>query len=182
MDFGDARLTYSQTLARVHEAMALLAAKGVKPGDRVAVMSHNHPATVILFVALASLGAVMVGLNPDFGEKEARYVLDHSQSSGIICSSAALPTAEAVVGTLPARPWIMTNTANFAALGKQHSAPVPIGRADDACIIIYTSGTTGYPKGVIHSQNALCSPVRVSCAACTSSPKSGCSAFYRCSM
>src|SRR5262249_26373042 len=43
MEFGDARLTYSQTLARVHEAMALLAAKGVKPGDRVAVMSHNHP-------------------------------------------------------------------------------------------------------------------------------------------
>jgi non-ribosomal peptide synthetase component E (peptide arylation enzyme) len=34
MEFGDARLTYSQTLARVHEAMALFAAKGVKPGDR----------------------------------------------------------------------------------------------------------------------------------------------------
>ena len=163
IEFGDARLTYSQTLARVHEAMALLAAKGVKPGDRVAVMSHNHPATVILFVVLASLSAIMVGLNPDFGEKEARYVLDHSQSSGIICSSAALPTAQAVVGTLPARPWIMTNTANFAGFpvfpeappGKQHSAPAPIGRADDACIIIYTSGTTGYPKGVIHSQNSV---------------------------
>src|SRR5262249_22327378 len=96
----------------------------------------------------------------DHGGPESRFRREggalrpgSSQSSGIICSSAALPTAEAVVGTLPARPWIMTNTANFAGLpvfpeappGKQHSAPAPIGRADDACIIIYTSGTTGYP-------------------------------------
>jgi crotonobetaine/carnitine-CoA ligase len=162
IEFGDARLTYSQTLARVHETMALLAAKGIKAGDRVAVMSHNHPATVIVFVALASLGAIMVGVNPDFGEKEARYVLDHSQASGILCSLAALPTVEAVAGTLSARPWIMTNMANSAGLpalpdapsGMQQAAPAPIGGADDACLIIYTSGTTGLPKGVMHSQRS----------------------------
>ena len=163
IEFRDARLSYAETLARVHEAMALLASYGVKPGDRVAVMSHNHPATVVLFIALASLGVIMVGVNPDFGEKEARYVLEHSESSGIVCSLAALATVKTVAGTLPARPWIMTNEPNRAGLpalpgalsGTVSDAPAAIGQPDDACIIVYTSGTTGFPKGVMHSQRSV---------------------------
>src|SRR5262245_39587642 len=163
VEFGDTGLSYAETLARVHEAMALLMANGVKPGDRVAVMSHNHPASVIVLIALASLGAIMVGVNPDFGEKDARYVLAHSGSSGVLCSLAALPTVQAIAGTLPARPWIMTNAANPAGLpvfpdapgSTRQVAPAATGRADDVCIIIYTSGTTGFPKGVMHSQRSL---------------------------
>ncbi|MSQ87940.1 MAG: long-chain fatty acid--CoA ligase [Betaproteobacteria bacterium] len=163
IEFGDARLSYAQTAARVREAMALLAAKGVKPGDRIALMSHNHPTTVVLLIALAALGAIMVGVNPDFGEKEARYVLEHSEASGIVCSLAALATVQAVAGALPARPWIMSNEPNLVGLptvpgalhGTGDAAPATIGLADDVCIIIYTSGTTGFPKGVMHSQRSV---------------------------
>jgi carnitine-CoA ligase len=163
IEFGDARFSYAETLARVSETMLLLASYGVKPGDRIAVMSHNHPATVVLFIALASLGAIMVGVNPDFGEKEARYVLEHSESSGIVCSLAALPTVQSVAGALPARPWIMTNEPNDTGLptlrdavsGIAANPPAVIGQSDDACIIIYTSGTTGFPKGVMHSQRSV---------------------------
>jgi crotonobetaine/carnitine-CoA ligase len=163
MEFGDARLSYAETLARVHELMPLLASYGVKRGDRIAVMSHNHPATVVLFIALASLGATMVGVNPEFGEKEAHYVLEHSQSSGIVCSLAALPTVQAVASSLPTRPWIVTNEPSGAGLpslpgalsGNAGDAPAANGQAEDACIIIYTSGTTGFPKGVMHSQRSV---------------------------
>ena len=162
IEFDNARLSYAETRARVHEAMALLASYGVKPGDRIAVMSHNHPATVVLFIALASLGAMMVGVNPDFGEKEAHYVLEHSQSSGIVCSLAALATVEAVSGSLPARPWIMTNERTGrdcrsagALSGTVNDAPAAVGQPDDVCILIYTSGTTGFPKGVMHSQRSV---------------------------
>ena len=167
VEFRDEKYSYAETRARVHETMALLAAHDVKPGDRVAVMSTNHPATVFALIALASLGATMVGVNPDFGEKEARYVLEHSGSSGIICSPAALPTVQAVVATLPTKPWIMTNDPNEVGLpiltgliGATESnitrdAPPPVGRADDISVIIYTSGTTGFPKGVMHSQRSV---------------------------
>jgi crotonobetaine/carnitine-CoA ligase len=163
VEFGATRLTYAETLVRVHEAMASLMANGVKPGDRIAVMSHNHPTTVILLIALASLGAILVGVNPDFGEKDARYVLEHSGSSGVLCSLAALPTVQVVAGKLPTRLWIMTNTANAASLpvfpdirsSTHDAAPPPSGRAEDVCILIYTSGTTGFPKGVMHSQRSL---------------------------
>jgi crotonobetaine/carnitine-CoA ligase len=163
IEFRDARLSYQETRDRVRETMMVLASLGVKPGDRVAVMSQNHPATVAVLFALASMGAIMVGVNPDFGEKEARYVLEHSGASGVICSPAALDTVTAVAATLETRPWIMTNEPNAAGvpvLGAtasiaDKSAPHPTGRADDACIIIYTSGTTGFPKGVMHSQRSL---------------------------
>src|SRR5262245_59720819 len=163
VEFGDTGLSYAETLARVHEAMALLMANGVKPGDRIAVMSQNHPATVAVLIALASLGAIMVGVNPDFGEKEARYVLEHSGASGIICSPAALPTVQAIAGTLPAHPWVMTNESNGAGLpvlggpppNTARDASPTAGRADDVCLIIYTSGTTGFPKGVMHSQRSI---------------------------
>src|SRR5437879_8705258 len=77
VEFREAKHSYAETRALVDKTMALLAAKGVKPGDRIAVMSTNHPATVFVLIALAGLGAIMVGVNPDFGEKEARYVLEH---------------------------------------------------------------------------------------------------------
>jgi crotonobetaine/carnitine-CoA ligase len=153
IEFRDARLSYAEARAYVHDTLALLASKGVKPGDRIAVMSQNHPATVAVLIALASLGAIMVGVNPDFGEKEARYVLEHSGSSGIICSPSALPVVQAVADTLAARPWITTNDVPFEKnAGKALAAA---GRADDVCLIIYTSGTTGSPKGVMHSQRSI---------------------------
>jgi crotonobetaine/carnitine-CoA ligase len=156
IEFRDARLSYAEARARVHDAIGLLASHGVKPGDRIAVMSQNHPASVAVLIALASLGAIMVGVNPEFGEKEARYVLEHSGSSGIICSPSALPTVQAVADTLATRPWIMTNDVLMASPPKDASGVQPTaGCADDVCLIIYTSGTTGFPKGVMHSQRSI---------------------------
>ncbi|HSW19459.1 MAG TPA: AMP-binding protein [Ramlibacter sp.] len=163
IEFGDERISYAETLARVHRAMAQLASHGVRKGDRIAVMSHNHPTTVVLLIALAALGATMVGVNPDFGEKEARYVLEHSEASGVVCSLGALATVQAVAAALPQRPWIMTNVPNAAGLpclidapsGGATDAPATVGRPDEVCIFIYTSGTTGFPKGVMHSQRSI---------------------------
>ena len=43
---------------------AMLAARGVRAGDRIGVMSLNHPSTVFVLLALARLGATMVPVNP----------------------------------------------------------------------------------------------------------------------
>ena len=161
VEFGATRLSYAETLQRVHGAMTWLAERGVQHGDRVAVMSLNHPSTVIAFIALASLGAVMVGVNPEFAEKEARYVIEHSQPCGVLCSPAALATVQRVTATLAAPPWIVVNTAGAGGVPTWPDAPLaarppPVaGRAGDACVIIYTSGTTGFPKGVVHCQASV---------------------------
>src|SRR5207237_8298138 len=95
MVFDGVPYTYADTAAAVERAAAMLAARGVRAGDRIGVMSLNHPSTVLLFLALARLGAIMAPVNPDYGIDEARYVLTHAEVSGIVCAPAALATVQA---------------------------------------------------------------------------------------
>ena len=167
--FGTEVLSYAQMLDGVERTAAMLGARGVTRGQRVGVMSINHPSTVLTLFALARLGAVMVPVNPEFQVDEARYVLSHAQVSGVLCSPQALATVrEAVQGIHPG-PWLIVNEAVAEKPGAEpvptfvaelSSAPAATpGDASDAnaaCVFIYTSGTTGFPKGVMHSQrNAL---------------------------
>ncbi|WP_411883883.1 AMP-binding protein [Polaromonas sp. YR568] len=148
--------TYAQVLEEVRRAAAVLVAKGVKEGDRVGVMSLNHPSSVFAFFALAGLGAVMVPVNPDYGVEEARYVLNHAEVCGVICSEAALPTVQAACEGLASMPWLMLSETAFVDVPDSlAAAPEPLDNPDATCVFIYTSGTTGFPKGVMHSQRSL---------------------------
>jgi crotonobetaine/carnitine-CoA ligase len=152
-------LTYGDALREVDRAATMYAARGVKPGDRVGVMSQNHPSTVVTWFALARLGAIMVPVNPDYGVAEARYVLSHAQVSAVLSSPAALATVDAATSGMSPPPWRMLNEPGegglpvFAdELARAGAAPPEAGTADSTCVFIYTSGTTGFPKGVMHSQ------------------------------
>ena len=164
--------TYAQVLEAAARTAAVLAARGVGAGDRVAVMSHNHPSTVFLLLALASLGAVMVPLNPDYGVAEAHYVLNHAEVCGVVCAAEVWPTVEQACAGLQQRPWCLLNVAPADAreaetpggaevleslVQRQNTAPLqaPAQAADATGLFIYTSGTTGFPKGVMHSQRTL---------------------------
>ena len=164
--FGESSWSYSQTLERVARVASMLRSHGVEAGQRVAVMSLNHPSTVFTFFALARLGAVMVPINPEFRAEEARYVLTHAEVSGVVCSPAALETVREALASTPLRPWLILNeepapgasvSAELPTFDREvhrstHSDPVEIEQPDSPCIFIYTSGTTGFPKGVMHSQ------------------------------
>jgi crotonobetaine/carnitine-CoA ligase len=180
---GEQRWSYREFEHDVLRASALYAARGVRHGDRIGVMSASHPGTVITLFALARLGAIMVPVNPDYGLEEAGYVLRHAEVSGVLCSPQCLRVAQAACAAMPVRPWFLLNaglpadaepalqqaaaglslfdeelvlhsSAGAAAL----SATGPdraAGAANDTCLFIYTSGTTGFPKGVMHSQRNL---------------------------
>jgi crotonobetaine/carnitine-CoA ligase len=161
--FEGRSLTYRDAVREVDRTAAMYAGRGVKPGDRVGVMSQNHPSTVITLLALARLGAIMAPVNPDYGVEEARYVLSHAQVSGILSSPATLATATAAVAAISPTPWRMLNEAGESALpvfadelARVAAAPPPeAGTADSTCVFIYTSGTTGFPKGVMHTQRNM---------------------------
>lgn len=165
--FGGQSLGYGEVIAQAARAAAMLAARGVRAGDRVGVMSQNHPSTVLLFYALARLGAVMVPVNPDYGLQEAKYVLSHAQVCGAIASAATLDTVRAACAEIAPAPWLMLNEAATGdtpgtvpvfgeELAKTSAGPPPeAGRPESPCIFIYTSGTTGFPKGVMHAQKSV---------------------------
>lgn len=162
--FEDAALSYFELRRRAERAAALFAARGVRAGERIGVMSTNHPSTVITLLALARLGAVMVPVNPDYKAAEAGYVFGHARVSGVICSPEALPVVREAVASLAPPPWLMLNRAADGAelpvfddaLAATAAEAPPDARSPDApCVFIYTSGTTGFPKGVMHSQRTL---------------------------
>ncbi|MBV8537096.1 MAG: AMP-binding protein [Alphaproteobacteria bacterium] len=140
-------------------ARALLA-RGVKQGDRVAIMARNSEAHALLLMALARLRAIMVPVNPEFGVEEARYVLHHAEVSAVVAGGETLTTAQQAANGLSLPAWFAVadrehpDTPTLAALiATAPAATLPAGvTATDTCLIIYTSGTTGFPKGAMHSQ------------------------------
>src|SRR5688572_10239191 len=138
----------------------LLAARGVKKGDRVGVLARNDIGHALLLFACARIGAIMVPSNPEFGAQEAGYVFKHAAVSALACNADVLPVArEACRGIEPA-PWFILfdgaaegapNFLEAVERAPQTELPPPAA-PDDAVLIIYTSGTTGFPKGAMHSQ------------------------------
>jgi len=161
--FQGRSLSFRETAEQVDRAAAMFAARGVGAGDRVGIMSQNHPSTVITLFALARLGAIMVPLNPDYRVEEARYVLSHAQVSGVLCSPATLATVTEASAEILPRPWFLLNERGEPRMpvfaeevgGVSGEVPPEAGGADTTCVFIYTSGTTGFPKGVMHSQRNL---------------------------
>ena len=150
-----------------HDAMLrtarALAARGIRQGDRVAVMARNNPGHPLLLFALARLGAIMVPVNPEFGVAEARYVLHHAGVAAVACGADTLAVARAASGGMESEPWFMlTDRAaegvpaldDLIAAAPASVLP-PNAGADATCLIVYTSGTTGFPKGAMHSQRSF---------------------------
>ena len=156
--YGKRALTYAHLAQQSLRLSAMFAQRGVRAGDRVGLMTLNHPSTVAVWFALARLGAIMVPVNPGFGAQEAGYVLLHAEVRGMICSPEALPTVQAGCAAMTDAPWLLLNSAGKGetlddALAAADAALQPAaGTADSVCLFIYTSGTTGMPKGVMHSQ------------------------------
>jgi acyl-CoA synthetase (AMP-forming)/AMP-acid ligase II len=116
--------TYRESLEKVDALAAAYRARGYGAGHRVALLFENCPEFLIHFLALNSLGAAIVPLNPDYRQAELDYILQHSEA-GLVVTRDML--------------------AGFD--------PPPAGPATGAgeCALLYTSGTTGKPKGCLLS-------------------------------
>ena len=160
--YEGASLTYAEVLQAVLATARAIDARGIVAGDRVGVMSPNHPSTVLTFFALAHLGAIMVSVNADYGVDEVRYVFTHAGVRGVVAAPEALATAQSACAAMEPAPWFALNRAaagDVAPLLESPGAATTVlklaGAPDATCILVYTSGTTGFPKGVMHSQKSV---------------------------
>ncbi|WP_435944470.1 acyl-CoA synthetase [Gordonia rhizosphera] len=155
--FRDEELTYQQLVERTARLAHALAQLGVGRGDRVALLSANHPAYLEGLFAAGLLGAVLVPLNARLTTPEVAYALGDC-GARVLIHSAALSdiaitaTAEAGGGQRV----VVDGEPDDDALG--YEAIIAAASAeiidcevthDDPCFIMYTSGTTGNPKGVV---------------------------------
>lgn len=127
--------------------------KGVVAGDRVMIAARNSAQHVLLLLACARIGALLVPTNPQLKNEEAAYLVKHCRPRLVFVSDETRDVLRAVVGEAG-------SPADVIDLGEKPdlanmAIPAPIADPAAPCIIIYTSGTTGFPKGVVHSQASL---------------------------
>ncbi len=99
--FEGATTSHGAFALRVRQAATALAACGVRPGDRVAWFSANHPSALETLYACGQLGAIWVPLNARLTGPEAHYILEHSGACVVVHGSAQSTQASALAGQLP---------------------------------------------------------------------------------
>lgn len=148
-------------------ANALLAA-GIEAGDRVAMLSHNNRAFVILRFAIIRAGAIFTPINFMLNAGEIAYILEHSGARAIVAEDALCATAEAAMAAMAEPPAIrafLRHAGGDAPRGwidaedwlrhPDTHAPAASGAEDDPVQIMYTSGTESRPKGALLSSRSL---------------------------
>lgn len=130
------------------------AARGVGPGDRVAIVTANRVEFIWALFGAAWLGACPAGLNVHLRGATLHHQITNLDPTIIICEDEMIGHIEAVFGQDP-RIMNVDSDPVFAALRAEEDlplAPVHKGKATDLAMITYTSGTTGLSKGTMYSQ------------------------------
>jgi o-succinylbenzoate---CoA ligase len=126
-----------------------LLARGVVPGDRVALLLHNCPEFVALAHAAPRAGVTLVPLNTRLTAPELAWQIADSGARLLIYDADTAALAEAAISIEPA---IEIAPADIASLGDSLDSTVELRDTIDLAepyTIIYTSGTTGQPKGAL---------------------------------
>ena len=165
---------------RIKNVALGLAALGIRPGDRIALLSENRPEWSIADMAILSLGAVNVPIYTTQAIDQIDYILADSGPRAIFISSKKLfRHASPVLSTRKLEHVIFFDSgvaedveqslslADLERTGAQQAQERPDAfdaylravRPDDLATIIYTSGTTGEPKGVMLTHNNFMSNV-----------------------
>ena len=172
-------ITHREAAERVQAISLALRELGIKPGDKVGLISENRPEWALTDYACLTARAADVPIYPTLTAKQTEYILRDSEAVATFCSTAAqVDKVLEVKGGLPGlkhvivfdaaakRPGVMT-LAELEAKGRAVMPAHPewkrdalTVRPDDLATLIYTSGTTGEPKGVMLSHYNIWSNVQ----------------------
>ena len=158
-----APMSFDTALDQAERLAAALAALGIRRGDVIAVQLPSTPEFIIIYYAIARLGAVLTTLHMAYGAADAEPILRHARACAVFCGPASdksdppgvfrglrqqLPNLRHVIVVGPALPGV---PALETLIGSANRAALPV--------MCYTSGTSAAPKAVPHTfQSLLANP------------------------
>jgi long-chain acyl-CoA synthetase len=174
-------IPWEELLKRIRAMAGYLHKHGVRPGDRVAILSENRPEWAVTDLATQMLGGVNVALYTSLPADQVKYILrDSGAKLFVVSTGIQLKKAEKIFDACEDLERVVTMSevrkdhpayvhawkdamAEGADYWAEHAAELaPLADAvspEDLSALIYTSGTTGNPKGVMLTHRNFCSNV-----------------------
>tara|TARA_Y100001936_G_scaffold191523_1_gene190680 strand:+ start:859 stop:2601 length:1743 start_codon:yes stop_codon:yes gene_type:complete len=162
-------LSWNETSLKVRKFAGGLRSFGIKPGDKIVIVSENRPEWIIADLAINLIGAITVPAYTTNTEDDHHYILEHSDAKAVIASNNILANRVALATTRTKLCKILITLNNYSGFEPDNLQIVNFDEVsdfgennietsldhlnqiqpDDVSCIIYTSGTGGRPKGVM---------------------------------
>lgn len=162
-------MTWKEFDNKANRFANLLLSRGVKPGDKVAILMMNCLEWLPIYFGTLKTGALAVPLNFRYASEEIKYCLDLSDASILIYGPEFVKRLSMIHREIPnvhtlffvgdQNDAVPDYAEDYAALVKTMSDTDPataLSLTDDAAIY-FSSGTTGFPKAILHDHSSLIS-------------------------
>jgi fatty-acyl-CoA synthase len=159
--WGDEALSYRAASDLISRVQHVLVEQGLRPGDRVAMLTSNRADAWCAGVAVQASGAVLTPLHPKGSLKDHLFQLENAQARVVITDSGAFAERGGELAQFGNTKVFTLGCAGYgadllAAVQQVGSVTVrDLSLPEGIAVISYTGGTTGKPKGVVRSQRCL---------------------------
>ena len=171
MEPGRTEITWREFDKRANRFANLILSRGIKKGDKVAILLMNCLEWLPVYFGILKAGAIAVPLNYRYTAEEIKYCLELSESDMLVFGSEFIGRVEAICDRLPSRVRTMFYVgANCPTFADSYDYYVKFMRSiapevsitdNDYAAIYFSSGTTGFPKAILHKHTSLVHSAKV---------------------
>lgn len=169
-DAGRSEITWKEFDKRANRFASLLLSRGVRRGDKVAILLMNCIEWLPIYFGVLKSGAIAVPLNYRYTADEIKYCVELAECSILVFGPEFIGRVEEICDSLPQVKVLFYVGANCPTFAESYDYYVKFMRSiapdititdDDYAAIYFSSGTTGFPKAILHKHRALMHSAKV---------------------